>query len=250
MPNLDLARGLRAKYGLDAANNTFLKPVQDSFQLSKSFDFRSLSVSPKVLSAFEDRKECYTVAIYVDITKFSQTTKSLSNKKIIELLEQYYAVAIPIIYKNGGEIQNIIGDGIIAVFGEPFITCDRTGFLRHAEKACMAIIKHFKDTIIEVKCALHSGTVFYLTSGCEPYYNDNTMIGKMVTELFRLESESKNNAITFYTDTDYESLNEFDILERELQQTSRPASWDLGAPVEVSLRGVEYKNVRSLVCIR
>jgi class 3 adenylate cyclase len=241
MPNFDLAKGLRLKYKIYANNSTF--PIRESFSfdLKKSFDL--LNVSQDIIDAFEKRQSFNIVTIYIDITKFSLITQDLQNDEIVELLEEYYKIAIPIIYKYGGEIEKIMGDGIIAVFGKPFLSGNKNELLVKAEKTCKKIIKEFKGTKTEVKCALHDGKVFYLKCGYGSYY-DYTIVGKVITELFRLESKAKNNSITFYAESPYDKLIESKA--KIIVDQPRALIWYLNAPKKVSLRGVDYEEIRSL----
>ena len=48
------------------------------------------------------------------------------------------------------------------------------------------IINHFKNSPNEVKIALHDGPVIYYKTPTE-YYEEYTMIGNTLTELYRLE---------------------------------------------------------------
>ena len=54
--------------------------------------------------------------------------QSLSGEQIHDFLEKYYGHAIPTIYGGNGEIEKLIGDGIIAVFGAPFFPDTNANF--------------------------------------------------------------------------------------------------------------------------
>ncbi|XDD45920.1 adenylate/guanylate cyclase domain-containing protein [Leptospira sp. WS39.C2] len=57
-----------------------------------------------------------SVIWFSDIRNYSGISESLSPKEVIQLLNDYFGVAIPQIEKFGGEVLKLLGDGILAVF--------------------------------------------------------------------------------------------------------------------------------------
>ena len=55
--------------------------------------------------------------------------------------------------KHGGEIEKIIGDGIICLFGEPFLRGNKDTFFDKADKCSKEIISELKNTEKAVKIA-------------------------------------------------------------------------------------------------
>lgn len=160
---------------------------------------------PELIKYFDEAKEEDVALLFIDITSFSKTIANWSNAKIKSYLDDYYKRVIPIIYENGGEIEKLMGDGIICVFGKPFLEVDHPEYVYHAEDCAEQVIKEFHDSDKNVKVAIHKGTInYYKVPG--DHYGEYTMIGQPITELYRLESVSQPNSINFYDQSSYDKL--------------------------------------------
>jgi hypothetical protein len=206
MPNLQQIIALKDKYGSkNRINNRQLSLLGENF--TRSFDQikNSLSVQgldSSMLTYFENQVSANLVMLFIDITGFSNICKEMSNSRLANYLDRYYDVVIPVIYQHGGEIEKIIGDGVIAIFGQPFLSDDKLALFKKADACAKDIIMLLKATDKEVKIALHDGNVMYYKN--KPLnYPEYTVIGKPLTELFRLESVALNNSISFYHISSY-----------------------------------------------
>lgn len=160
---------------------------------------------PELIKYFDEAKEEDVALLFIDITSFSKTIASWSNTEIKNYLDDYYERIIPIIYKHGGEIEKLMGDGIICVFGKPFLQVDYPEYVYHAEDCAEKVIKEFHGSNKNVKVAIHKGIInYYKVPG--DHYGEYTMIGQSITELYRLESISQPNAINFYDQSSYDKL--------------------------------------------
>jgi adenylate cyclase len=54
-----------------------------------------------------------------DIRRFTQLTQDMDPDDVVEMLNEYFAVLVPIIFFHQGTIDKFIGDAILAVFGSP-----------------------------------------------------------------------------------------------------------------------------------
>lgn len=162
--------------------------------------------------------------LFIDITSFSKKFADRSADQIGSLLDRYYEKVIPIIYMFEGEIEKIIGDGIIAVFGPPFLTAEHNAkpyYIIHAQACSGKIIHDLKGTDMEVKVAAHFGTIIYY-SNPSVSYTDYTIVGNTLTELFRLESASHNNSFNYFKDTEIDiQQNVFARILQEAQKVNR-----------------------------
>ena len=160
---------------------------------------------PEIIKYFDESQEEKVTLLFIDITSFSKTIANWPTSKIKEYLDDYYKRIIPIIYNNGGEIEKLMGDGIICVFGKPFIDCESPQEVYHAEECAEMVIKEFYNSDKNVKVAIHQGEItYYKVPG--DHYGEYTMIGQPITDLYRLESVSKSNAINFYGGSSYDGL--------------------------------------------
>ncbi|WP_192825176.1 adenylate/guanylate cyclase domain-containing protein [Rufibacter sp. LB8] len=176
--------------------------------------------------------------LFIDMTDFSTKTSSLTASSIATILDKYYKDVLPIIYKYNGEVEKIIGDGIIAIFGYPFTTGSVKELFNKAEQCASEIIDIRKITTYPVKVAVHFGKMIY-------YHNKNTSvdefyaIGKPMTELFRLESESKDCCINFFRNSHYD-------FHRKYFTSVLSPLWREKAVRKVTLKGVHYDTIVEL----
>jgi len=171
-----------------------------------SFINENLSPSkPDLIKYFEESVEEDVALLFIDISSFSKTIKGYSNKMIKDYLDSYYKDIIPIIYENGGEIEKLMGDGIICVFGKPFLNLTSPEYVYKAETCAEAAIKQFYKTNKNVKVAIHKGTINYYKVPGE-HYGEYTIIGQPLTDLYRLESVSIQNSLNFYAGASYDKL--------------------------------------------
>lgn len=253
MPNLQQLIALREKYS--TKSNVSLRQIKllnERFNLSTN-DIKNAfvreGVSDSIIEYFEAQKSTDVVLLFIDITGFSNICSYFSNSLLASYLDQYYATIIPIIYHHGGEIEKIIGDGIICVFGEPFLTSSKFDLLSKAEKCAKDILIVSKGSHREVKIAYHDGEIMYYKNK-SLNYPEYTIIGKPLTELFRLESVAKNNSLSFYSVSPYDSM---------LTSQSGAYCLDFSSKIEckyftksnnetVSLQGVRLTQIRHLTC--
>src|SRR5690606_30664634 len=157
--------------------------------------------------------------------------------------DDYYNKIIPIIYEYGGEIDKIIGDGIICVSGQPFLTKSLQDCIKEADKCAKKIIEETHNTNkFESKIAFHFGTINYFKNKTG-FYNELTIVGKPLTELFRLESISENERINYFVEYRYvanwnEKINEGAFIS---------TLWNLEEIKEIpeKLKGVKYKYIQT-----
>lgn len=255
MPNLRQIISLKEQYGSLSSSDKQVKDflnkglfenvaIQKSFSFNEEFLYENFDVTkatPKLIEYFNSKSREDVVLLFVDIANFSKITESKSGQFITSYLDDYYVEAFPIIYHYGGQIEKIMGDGIICVFGKPFINVNWPEEFNRAELCAKSLIYKFKDTNMEVKVALHNGEItYYKTPGTE--YEEYTMIGKPITELFRLESVSRTNSINFYAGTVYDDMRPATRLGLSKINTTEVDS----RYFQVELPGVSFDKVRYL----
>ncbi len=57
--------------------------------------------------------------LFADIRGFTEIAARLSADKVVELLNQYFAVAVDAVHAYDGLLDKFYGDGLLAVFGPP-----------------------------------------------------------------------------------------------------------------------------------
>lgn len=210
-------------------------------EVKKGFSLKE-QAKEKLKQVFELRKKYNVFLLFIDITSFSEKIRDKSGDYICGYLDEYYKQVIPIVYDYDGQVEKIMGDGIICVFGPPFMNATIRDCMVNAEECAMRVIRKFKDTKYSSKVALHYGEiVYYKNSNVE--YEEYTMIGSPVTELFRLESISNNNAINYFTGTMFDEYIRARIVNTRSSGIVN-APWIVSDPVTVSLKGVGYSHMK------
>ncbi|KPQ19163.1 MAG: adenylate or guanylate cyclase [Algoriphagus marincola HL-49] len=249
MPNLKHLARIKEKYPdfnktLSSKETQLIIEAFDPSKIEKGFSFNDGKIQ-EYIEFFKERKKVDVVLLFIDITSFSEKFQKKSPDEVAKILDDYYSVVIPIINFCGGEIEKIIGDGLIAVFGEPFLKSEKVNLHLRAEKCAITIISKLKDTEYESKVALHFGEVLYYQNESIDY-SDFTIVGKTLTELFRLESVSYSNSINFFSSTYFEEKNIADVRKSSLKITENEAKWFLSEPKRIDLKGVDYTEFRWL----
>ncbi|MBN8581952.1 MAG: response regulator [Anaerolineae bacterium] len=80
-------------------------------------------------------KQVVASVLFADIRSFTTIAESQSPVDTIDLLNQYFSMMFDAITDNGGTVNQMMGDGLLAIFGAPIFFDD------HREKAVRAGLK-------------------------------------------------------------------------------------------------------------
>ena len=80
-------------------------------------------------------KQVVASVLFADIRSFTTIAESQSPVDTIDLLNQYFSMMFDAITDNGGTVNQMMGDGLLAIFGAPIFLDD------HREKAVRAGLK-------------------------------------------------------------------------------------------------------------
>ncbi|NLU94882.1 adenylate/guanylate cyclase domain-containing protein [Chitinophaga sp. Ak27] len=227
MANLDLIEYFNKKY-----SPPLFKDRNFSFNLNESFNPNdiqkglddSLSKLGTEYTMYFDLGMTADVALlFIDVCGFSTRFQHLDGDKIAKYFDNYYKIIIPLIYENGGVVEKVIGDGIIALFGPPFLSGSYREAIDKADTCAKWIISKTIGTDFSSKVAFHSGAINYFKNK-SGYYKEFTMIGKPLTELFRLEGISENNCINYFCNTDVHKYYN-NLITRSQRSNSTAPVW-------------------------
>ena len=135
--------------------------------------------------------------MFSDIRGFTALVESQSPEETIELLNTYYTLMFDAISGRGGVINQMIGDGLMAIFGAPLPLTDSCGSAVHAALDMIEMIELFnvdravagKPTIrIGVGIATGEMVAGYTGTQLRATY---TCIGDTVNLAARLEAHTK-----------------------------------------------------------
>jgi adenylate cyclase len=128
---------------------------------------------------------------FSDLRSYTRIADTAVPEEIIPFLNDYCDVVISAIYKRGGDVLKLIGDGVLAIFNFP----DRAGACEAALASAVAAHRgvsavnqrraEVKKPITEMYLALHVGEVFYGNIGAKDRL-DFTVIGPAVNEVSRI----------------------------------------------------------------
>lgn len=252
MANLDLIKKLNEEYG----KRSEIRSETRLFSLNESFDPQNLkkalpdalsNMGPSYTQYFELGLPADVVLLFIDVCGFSTRFAHLDGEKISEYFHQYYDIVIPIIYEYGGEIDKIMGDGIICVFGPPYLSNDGPQNIENAIKCAKKIIKKTKGGEYSSKIAMHFGTINYFKNKTG-LYKEFTMVGKPLTEIFRLESISFDERINYYSNSEirkYYEENHFGSV-KHFGNVIKPKWLHSTHDVPNDLKGINFTTFHSI----
>jgi class 3 adenylate cyclase len=250
MANIDQIRRLNEQYDkkspIRASTRMFaINESLDQQKIEKALSDSLTDIGPTYSQYFDLGLPANVSLLFIDVCNFSTRFASLKGQQIAEFFDNYYDVVIPLIYQNGGEIDKIIGDGIIAVFGPPFLPDNSSGNIINANNCAKAIIEATKGTDFSSKVAFHSGTINYFKNK-SGLYKEFTLVGKPLTELFRLESISIDERVNYYGGTKIRQFYELLIGSNSLSRRATPSEWNHYDHVLPSLKGVNFPRYHSI----
>jgi len=148
-------------------------------------------------SSFEELKgkEIYGTAFFSDIKDFTKISEKTNPKELINYLNEYFEILVPILLNNKSMLDKFMGDGIMAIFGAPIYE------EKHALYACNAALEiqqklhntKSQNSVISkftTRIGLNSGNMIVGNVGTTKRM-DYTAIGDNVNIASRLESLNK-----------------------------------------------------------
>ena len=134
--------------------------------------------------------------MFSDIRGFTPFTESVSSYDIMYILNRYFDIMGEVIIRNGGEINNYIGDAILAFFGledsgDPIFRCIKAGveMLEAMDEFKPYLEKSFGKTF-DIGVGIHYGDAIVGMVGTGSSQR-LTVIGETVNTASRIESANK-----------------------------------------------------------
>lgn len=257
MANLNLIKSFNERFEKNSPIRKYDEPKftnesLDPSRIEKGFKDGIANLGPNYTRYFDYGFAVHAVLLFIDICDFSTRKGNLKGTDLADYFDSYYDIIIPTIYKYGGEVEKIIGDGIICVFSPPFLDKELAELLELANDCAKELITITKGTDFTSKVAIHCGEINYFKNKSE-FYNEYTMIGKPLTELFRLESVSNNECVNFYENSQIYGMYEEEIKTENMLRLINYASYApffsksnfVRYPI-TSLKGVDFSAYYSL----
>lgn len=146
-------------------------------------------------------------AMFADVRNFTTLSESSTPELIVTLLNRYFSMVSEIIFRHGGTLDKYIGDGLMAMFGAPYVTAlDAVQAVRAAIEMQRSMIG-FNEKLkaenlppISIGIGINTGQAIVGYIGSETRL-DYTAIGDTVNTAARLESISAPGQIVISENT-------------------------------------------------
>ena len=135
--------------------------------------------------------------MFADIRSFTALVESQPPEETIELLNAYYALMFDAISSHGGVVNQMIGDGLMAIFGAPLPLDDCAGSAVAAAQEMIELVEQFnleraaaRKAPIRIGIGIATGDVVAGYTGTQQRAT-YTCIGDTVNLAARLEAHTK-----------------------------------------------------------
>ncbi len=165
-----------------------------------------------------------------DLEGFTSLSEELPGNEIIDMLNDYLAVAVGVVHDCGGNILKFMGDGLMAMFD--------VGEIEEDAQAALKAVPVLQQRVSELNAnreaaglptanytlALHSGEILYGNIGSETRL-DFTVIGPAVNQTARIAGMHR-------------SLGQRILISDDVARAAQPCGQDLISVGRYMLRGV------------
>ncbi len=200
MPLIPLVLGVTLSYGL---GTVYLELTAERAQrrLRQAWAQR---VSPEVLTVIlnnpgltkvKGRRLTGTV-FFSDLQDFTKFCHASPPERVVEQINRYFTAATEVIRQHGGTLHKFIGDGAMAVFGDPVEQPDHARRAVEAARELRARLRAWQETAgpddwrMYVRIGLHTGELVAGDVGSERLL-EYTVMGDTVSTASRLEGMNK-----------------------------------------------------------
>ncbi|WP_298937148.1 adenylate/guanylate cyclase domain-containing protein [uncultured Ruegeria sp.] len=165
-----------------------------------------------------------------DLEGFTNLSEELPGLDIIEMLNDYLAVAVRVVHDSGGNILKFMGDGLMAMFDVGEIDADARAALSAVPllQTRMAELNAQRQAagqpVANFTLALHSGEILYGNIGSETRL-DFTVIGPAVNQAARIAGMHR-------------SLGQRILISDDVASAAQPCAQELVSVGRYMLRGV------------
>ncbi|MGL4316706.1 MAG: CHASE2 domain-containing protein [Pseudomonas sp.] len=175
-------------------------------QLSNTISMFSRFLDPQVVAQLVARedpqallasRECQLTVLFSDIRNFTTMSERRSAQEIMQILENYFAGQVDVLFKHRATLDKFIGDAIMAFWGAPQ---DNPNQAVDAVNAALEMIdnveryrRDFNHPDFDIGIGLHTGPAVVGMVGTSKRY-DYTAIGDTVNLASRIEGLTKGRA--------------------------------------------------------
>ncbi len=163
----------------------------------------------------ERKKAC---VIFVDLKGFTALSEKITSEEVVKILNDFFSCMIPIVFKNKGTLDKLMGDCIMAVFGAPIDDENSSFNAVNAVLQMFCAFHYFKQdhggryVDLKMTVGINTGEMVAGFLGSENHLN-YTVIGDTVNSAQRLQALAEGNQIYLSGSVFDEIRNDFDRLE-------------------------------------
>ncbi len=146
-------------------------------------------------------------ALFADIRNFTTLSENSTPELILNLLNRYFSMVSEIIFRHGGTLDKYIGDGLLALFGAPYVSeLDAVQAVRAAVELQRSMVSFNERLsaenlpIISIGIGINTGPAIVGYIGSETRL-DYTAIGDTINTASRLESLAQPGQIVISENT-------------------------------------------------
>lgn len=209
---------------LAASFNEMVAGLSERERLRDAFGtFVDPDLAEKVAEGEELGAEDVEVSVlFLDIRDFTAFASQATARQVVDYLNGFYGLVVPILTRHGGHVDKFVGDGLLGVFGAPERQPD------HADRAVAAAVEiaarvrqHYGGRV-EIGVGVNSGPVVAGTVGGGGRL-EFTVIGDPVNVAARVEETTRNTGD--------------DVLITEATVVRMQGSWPMQPRGSVRLKG-------------
>jgi PAS domain S-box-containing protein len=137
--------------------------------------------------------------VFADIRGFTSVSEKMSPEALVEVLNQYLAIAAQAILQQEGTLDKFMGDAVMGIFNAPLAQADHPWRAVQAALAMRAAVtqlyRHLPDTLhLRFGIGIHTGEAVVGNVGTEQQMN-YTAIGDAVNLAKRLQEQAQGGQI-------------------------------------------------------
>jgi adenylate cyclase len=210
--DLDLLNAVAVHTGIALNTVITYERLQKQSQARSSFErFLPRQVVDEILRSPERIKlggvRQKVTALFADVRNFTTLSENSTPELIVSLLNRYFSMVSEIIFRHGGTLDKYIGDGLMALFGAPYVgELDAVQAVRAAVEMQRAMLR-FEEELkaenlppISIGIGINTGQAIVGYIGSETRL-DYTAIGDTINTAARLESLAQPGQIVISENT-------------------------------------------------